>query len=362
MGILKVKQGISLIALIIWVVSPSVAATEVQIAAKFAPVFHQALGSNPRADYITNFDFDGDWRGDNNWTNLDDPRFRLRAYIYYSVMETETHYFARYAVFHPRDYKGGERRGAIASRMLRQASRAASRFDPTGRLGEATLAHENDLEGALVVARKGGNGLQDARIEYVQTLKHNSFLTYSVDGSNSSFPTVQLEGDAAVLYVQPMGHGIEAFTGSDLQTAGKGFLVYRHTGVAEDADAIKTGDIGYELIPIASTLWPRSDPDHPDKKTMYGRVHYYGSVEMTILAPNGEAIKRSIKVGRRGSSFRGRVGGRDMARPPWGWFDNRRRLDRLGRWYFDPARIVKKTVGAGGAFSTVYTKVPYWAQ
>ena len=31
------------------------------IAARFAPVFHQALGSAPRFDYITNFDFDGDW-------------------------------------------------------------------------------------------------------------------------------------------------------------------------------------------------------------------------------------------------------------------------------------------------------------
>ena len=45
------------------------AAVDYQIAARFAPVFHQALGATPRFDYITRFNFDGDWRGDNNWEN-----------------------------------------------------------------------------------------------------------------------------------------------------------------------------------------------------------------------------------------------------------------------------------------------------
>jgi hypothetical protein len=40
-----------------------------EIEARFAPVFHQGLGDKPRNDYVANFDFDGDWRGDNNWAN-----------------------------------------------------------------------------------------------------------------------------------------------------------------------------------------------------------------------------------------------------------------------------------------------------
>ena len=78
-----------------------------QIAARFAPIVYQGLGDDPRSDYITNFDFDGDWKGDNNWDNLDNRSFPLRAYVYYSVVETNTHYFIHYAFFHPRDYKGG---------------------------------------------------------------------------------------------------------------------------------------------------------------------------------------------------------------------------------------------------------------
>src|SRR5678815_5053534 len=88
---------------------------DAEIASRFAPVFYQALGDNPRSDYITNFDFDGDWRGDNNWNNAGKKDFALKADIYYSVSETSTHYFIHYGVFHPRDYKGGEKKGAILS-------------------------------------------------------------------------------------------------------------------------------------------------------------------------------------------------------------------------------------------------------
>ncbi len=36
-------------------------------------------------------DFDGDWISNNNWENQ--PSGDLTAYVYYSVMETETHWF-----------------------------------------------------------------------------------------------------------------------------------------------------------------------------------------------------------------------------------------------------------------------------
>src|SRR4051812_41075251 len=83
------------------------AARDREIAARFAPIFYQGLGPTKRSDYITNFDFDGDWRGDNNWANAEDRRFSMKAYVYYGVSETPTHFFIHYAVFHPRDYKGG---------------------------------------------------------------------------------------------------------------------------------------------------------------------------------------------------------------------------------------------------------------
>ena len=106
--------------------------SDTEIATLFAPTFYQALGDKPRSDYITNFDFDGDWKGDNNWNNLANKDFSLKAFIYYSVAETTTHYFVHYAVFHPRDYKGGERKGAILSELIREGAKRGGKYDPTG--------------------------------------------------------------------------------------------------------------------------------------------------------------------------------------------------------------------------------------
>ena len=103
-----------------------------QIAARFAPVFHQALGSSPRYDYITRFDFDGDWQGDNNWANAADSGHPLSATIYFNVSESDTHYFIHYAAFHPRDYKGGNVRGVVLSQVLRESAARHGDYDPTG--------------------------------------------------------------------------------------------------------------------------------------------------------------------------------------------------------------------------------------
>src|SRR5215218_536847 len=148
------------------------------VAAAFAPVFYQGLGDNARADYITNFDFDGDWRGDNNWANADDKRFKMRAYVYYAVSETPTHFFVHYALFHPRDYKGGNAGGAILSEAIKEGVRRGGRYDPTGLSAEAVLAHENDMEGCLVAAAKSGEDPKSARVVYVETLGHDRFQKY----------------------------------------------------------------------------------------------------------------------------------------------------------------------------------------
>ena len=125
---------------------------DADIASHFAPIFYQALGDKPRSDYITNFDFDGDWRGDNNWQNLANADFPLKAYIYYAISETTTHFFIHFAVFHPRDYKGGERKGTLLSDLIREGQKARQ-YDPTD-WGTKPLAHENDMEGALVKPRR----------------------------------------------------------------------------------------------------------------------------------------------------------------------------------------------------------------
>jgi hypothetical protein len=339
-----------------------------EIAARFAPIFYQALGDNPRSDYITNFDFDGDWRGDNNWDNAANEKYPLNAYIYFSVAETTTHFFIQYAVFHPRDYKGGEVRGAILSGLIREGVKRGGKYDPTGLAEEATLAHENDMEGALVTVEKRGMDLNEAKVVYVETLHHNNFSNYVAEGVNETRGSVMLEGPHPVLYVEPKGHGIEAFSGDQKQTDNKKFLRYAFTGKATNPttlDAVCSDpgvtpcrtSVGYDLVSL-KTLW---DKARANNEETYGVKYDYGEVTLTVNLKDKASAEKKIRIGKIGCAFLGKVGGQNMARPPWGWI-SRNRTDPPGAAFFNPALSVKRDYGLNDEFSVTYVRLPFWAE
>jgi hypothetical protein len=340
---------------------------EREAAALFAPIFYQALGDKPRSDYLTNFDFDGDWRGDNNWQHLDDSKFLLKAYVYYAVVETATHLFIHYAVFHPRDYKGGERKGAILSELIREGMKRSGDYDPTGLAAEAAVAHENDMEGCLVVVAKKGQDLKQGQVAFVETLHHNLFSKYlALEATPKRFEHVDLERQRVLLYIEPKGHGIEAYEGDEKQTANKKFLIYKFTGNAEDPEKVKNGVVGYDLVPIQTTLWAKAQNsviEGQDTKLgfTYGETHDYGEITVSIVQADERVIKRKLAVGKIGSAFLGGVGGVNMARPPWGWFDRNLPHEQLGLWFFDPATIIKRDFQLDDSFSTAYVGLPFWA-
>jgi hypothetical protein len=335
------------------------AARERQIAARFAPVFRQALGDHPRADYVTNFDFDGDWRGDNNWKNADDVKFRLRAYVYFAASETATHFYAHYAVFHPRDYKGGSTAGPLLSDAIREGVRRGGQYDPTGLSAEAVLAHENDMEGCLVVAAKDGDDPARARVVLVETLAHDRFLKYAPEGAEApaSFARVRLEGQSPLLFVEAKGHGVLAYDGGDKQEPRRGTLLYTFAGRAEDPEAggLEQEKVGYELVPLYDTLWRRAVSG---SKETFGEVADYGARSFEAAGAKRQS-KRTKKMGRLGASFLGAFGAPNAARPPWGWFDRSERGRPRGEWFFDPAATAKRHLGRGADFSTTYLHAPF---
>ncbi len=111
-----------------------------------------------RGDFITRFDFDGDWNGLNNWASIgkrppaDHRRDAMaRAFLYYSVVETETHYFINYCAFHPQDR------------------------EPRCSDGEC---HENDLEGGLHVVSKGAENGGMGTLWLTIYLAHDNWFTH----------------------------------------------------------------------------------------------------------------------------------------------------------------------------------------
>ena len=337
-----------------------------EVAVRLAPTLYQALGPSPRFDYITRFDFDGDWRGDNNWDNAADEQLPLPAYLYYAVSETRTHVFVIYAAFHPRDYKGGNERGAILSEVIRDGARRVAEFDPTGLAQDAVLAHENDLEGALVVAEKRGGDLQAARVVRVETLAHNEFLRYVPSGvAPRGVERVTLRGQSAELFIEPKGHGIEAYRGdvSQLDAAENGFVIYRYGGRAGEPASRRVATaagrrqaVGYELVSLYDTLWARAQTGVNET---FGHAYDFAAFVVRVRQTNGDDASLEVEPGVLGASLRGVVGGQNMARPPWGWFDNRERERPLGGWFLDPAGTISRHFSPDEPFSLVYVHHPY---
>jgi hypothetical protein len=229
-------------------------------------------------------------------------------------------------------------------------------------LEEAGVAHENDLEGCLIVVEKDGNDLKKARVVFVETLHHNNFSLYVPDETPpKGFGLLRLEDGHPLLYVEPKGHGVKAYSGDERQTARKEFLIYKFRGKAEDPEQENDGAVGYDLLPIETTLWARARSG-AGANLAYGSSHNYGQIVINVVGSNGSVVSRKIMVGKVGSAFFGDTGGRNMARPPWAWFNNSARQQPLGLWFFDPATIVKRDFRLGESFRTAYVRVPFWAR
>jgi hypothetical protein len=330
-----------------------------QIAAQFAPIVYQGLGSDPRADYITNFDFDGDWKGDNNWDNLDNRSYTLRASIYYSVSETPTHYFVHYAFFHPRDYKGDLAQSQLLDLIIAEGLKQAGR-DPTGGLAEdVALSHENDLEGCLVVAEKSGQDLARAQVKYVETMAHNNYFKYCPGKGRAGIcEAIEMKGNRPLVFVEPKGHGPSSYSGSQrqLKSSINGVMIYSFAGRAEDPDRVKADggkekSIGYDLISIYDTLWLRA---RQGENETYGEAFNYRTRAFLKYQLNGPAKKVEKNFGSLGVAFRGDDGFKNKARAPWAWYDDSERERPRGEWFFDPASVVARHFNLGQGFSRAY--------
>lgn len=278
------------------------------LARHYAPVIHQGTASDQ--DYITAVDFDGDWIGSNNWENQ--PGGDLSAHVYYSVIETETHWFLFYSLFHPRDYTA----------------------DPCE---TSDGCHENDMESIQMIVRKDGTSF--GQLQAVETLAHQEIYLHPADDSVQENALevgseVRLEDSHPVVYVETFGHGIYAKRIIMVPHT----VIYRAGDQAQVPEDLKDKDVAYELVPIYDTLWQHRDEigaglafDQP--------FDYRGK--------------------RLAANFDGEDFGQDKANTPWGY--NQATGDTLlrGDWFLDPAKALLYHARFEGDFSTEYLHNPY---
>lgn len=306
--------------------------TSFELAQHWAPVWYQDTDDrNYEADYFTRYDYDGNTRGDDNWENLK-AGADLRATVYFSHIETNTHHFLLYANFHPRDWDK----------------------DCSPLLPFSEPCHENDMEGAMVVLRKVSY-LPYGRFEVLYTEAHNTLHIYTNDtsikkGSSSSFESnvrVTFEGGShPELYVESKGHGVCALyhdgdkhcqhdvTKKPLDFPGGDGVVYRYKGVAEAPKSGNDRDVGYSLRSLQYSLWPRRTSICDGGCTFDKAMTYAG---LTL-----------------GTAFDGDSYGNDKANPPWAWDDPSDGPVYRGDFFFRPAKALASHLVMSQPISQTY--------
>lgn len=306
------------------------------LAEHYAPVVAQETWFEPKADYLARFDYDGDWRGDNNWDNL--ASGSSQAYVHWAAMETATHYFLVYNLFHPRRY----------------AEECSS------------VCQENDNAGVLVAARKDGSRFGKAQV--VQTLSNNTISTYTSDGRIRE-GVHRVNGDLKlwreshpVVFVESGTHGVygagdaehSRFSAERMDFTGSTGVLYRFGGVPGRPAHPNDRDVSYELLPISEQWWPRAiSREGRESHTFddYGRYLPYGNRPVAAAE-------------EMGSAFFGRKFFPNKARPFWGWHDAVTQAKRIlapGQWGLDPAYAVAATLKLppGTPFSLEYLYNPF---
>lgn len=308
------------------------------LAEHYAPFIAQETWFDPKADYLCRVDFDGDWNGGNNWANL--PEGSSQAYVYYTVVETETHWFIIYNLFHARDY--------------------------TDRCVAGTC-HENDNEGIILTVRKDGTPY--GRLQVMETLAHNNVYSFVADrritnGLHDVDGGIEWYQDShPVIYVESGGHGIYGSLApqsrydfkSDRFAGGTG-VTYIYKGRAERPRHANDRLVGYELLPIYQHWWLKAPMEIGSKLPLFDDYFSY--------APRGRRPKAALDP--IPGAFYGRAEAVNKARPFWGWHDVRslkRGVVAVGQWGLDPAYAVRQHLRfpPGEPFSDRYVFNPYLA-
>ncbi|MFO8058454.1 MAG: hypothetical protein R6V10_14285 [bacterium] len=302
------------------------------LAAYWSPDLWQDTWFYPEADYITAFDGDGDWTGSNNLESLRAGRFEpYRAYLYYAVMETRTHYLLIYEVFHPFDY----------DHPLLQ---------PIG-----GTHHENDTEAIMVIVRKSSES-RFGRFRGMQTHPHGYTRYYAKD------PRVRLavpkllekpslrDGRHPEVYIQRGGHGPYALHAREqFFFIRHGFasdtgVVYRYKGEAGTPEGPDDRDAGYDLISVAGErgLWTRRcDRRAFDGYRQYDPPEGRPGIPAELLCEDG-TIPFNLDGDTSGDSGRA-----DAAGVPWGHLTP------------DPAHLVQSAWRFPENFSAEYVYNPF---
>jgi hypothetical protein len=308
------------------------AVARLDLALHHAPVIFQDTDSSlAHGDYLTRFEYDNNEIADDNWDSFQAHSDALSAFVYYSVVETQAHWYIAYGFFHPLDWSDGD-----------------------------DSEHENDMEGMLAVVRRDGSDF--GVLEGIITVFHLDFFTYTPTGTGGAQEDVDgeltfqsVDGvEHPVLSIEAEGHGVKAFpfAGNFSGADGEDGIVYHpaRSATAEDATPSSGDDrnVTYTLLDFVPSLWSlqigQARKSRSDSETFasFGTLKGDRSGFCGLFPP--PPISRGCST--------------DSAHLPWAWDDEDDPNVFAGELGLDPAHAAHLYLASVGV-EDQYSRNPY---
>lgn len=322
--------------------------TDFELAYYHAPIHYQDTNSsNYLADYVTRFDYDGDWIATNNWENM--TRFPLTAHVSYSVVESCSHWYINYAFFHPRDWTND-----FVSPLANE--------------------HENDMEGFMSIVRKDGSRF--GRLEGMVTSSHWDFYSYTPAGSPLTNGKETIDGRVTMQVhdgsTRPLtsqedkGHGVKALPFSfERNLTVEDFIIYYPSRTqAQVPQSGNDRQVNYTLIDLFASggLWELQLEQAQASVGISPTIRDHRDIPQPISLPlNPFYTWATFKGDKGGGCGAGKIGqcSTNSPQPPWGWDDRNDGPVYAGHMALDPAYLVDRYFDGLGSFSTKYLRNRY---
>lgn len=320
------------------------------VAEKWAPHIYQAVGDasggSVNVDLPTRVDFDANLKARDNKSKARLGSTRNRASVYYSVVETKTHYFVMYSMYYPIRVVAG-------------------------------TDHEHDFTGAVLVVDKASDALvlvDGVKAQASGTDTNLGFIpdtsTVNAVGSQQvrSFPAASLEdGTHYPMFVPAGEHEACAFpidgnppycshnagefptdAGILLKPGAMGQTYMQAvdaTAPLYPNDGRTYKEMTYELIPLPASLWARRTD--VGSELLWQATQVYSPLGMDRPATTSQGspiIVPTTLVSDDAMSY---------GKPPFQWLRTSAESNS-GQWLFDPAYLLLNKYEFGETWSQEY--------
>ncbi|WP_372366536.1 hypothetical protein [Candidatus Uabimicrobium sp. HlEnr_7] len=256
-----------------------------KIAHRHAPILLQEVNTqNPNWDFICRVNFDNDWDPLNNSNNILAKNAQLDPAIYYSVIESKTHFYITYSIFHALDW--GLSNGTIRKwyendvKNLQVVIEKHNQDSIEGKVIFVTLQDGEDIKiynaSPLNFRRKN----KDFEKEKVILLNE-----FGAQEKNASHPTIFIEKGRHNLQVAVAGD-IRLVKKGGLYKIGKG-ITYLPSTTAKGETPNNNNKLNYALLDLSKLLWERK-AENPDELYSFfnnERLDYHDDVIQTTSIP-----------------------------------------------------------------------------